>query len=324
LVNPKTGESLPKETLAQKFKLFRQVFFKYRKLSKKYQSVAEPGLTHIPSELATPFNEWAKEQNIEYLADYLAPFFTGYGYGYFEDISAAYVLKYYSWAIVQGFVRKQMFTFPEGIQHLWTAVSEKHNVRYNSTIEYIDRTDGVTLTVNGEKLEFDKLIITSPLDEALEVLDASKLEEELFSKIQYIDYRTYACEVEGIPKMSGYLPGNYESDQMGQPVFWYNRHVDTNVYTFYIVGDWKLTDEHALENISTLIEKMGGKMTGVHMNVHWKYFAHVSPQEMKDGYFDTLEGMQGKQNTFYAGELLNFSTVGLTSAYAEQLVGSYF
>ena len=69
---------------------------------------------------------------------------------------------------------------------------------------------------------------------------------------------------------------------------------------------------------------MGGKIASVHQFIHWKYFPHVGSEEMNDGFYDKLEKMQGRQHTYYAGEILNFSCVGFTSKYAEYIVNRYF
>lgn len=45
---------------------------------------------------------------------------------------------------------------------------------------------------------------------------------------------------------------------------------------------------------------------------------------MREGFFDTLEALQGKNHTYFAGELLTFSTVDQTTWYAEELVERCF
>ena len=51
-----------------------------------------------------------------------------------------------------------------------------------------------------EALEFDALILTCPLDDALGFLDATRVERKLFSKIRYYDYWVLLCEIDGLPQ----------------------------------------------------------------------------------------------------------------------------
>lgn len=325
LLDALSGKELGKKSLQENIRLIRQALITYRGLCKRYTYTAQPGLKNIEPELCVPFSEFAKEHHIGELARELSLFFTGFGYDYFDNISAAYVLKYYSWEILKGFLSRKMYTFPGGIQHLWTAVTRGQNVVYNTNIEKIERTESeVRITTPAGVHTYDALIVTSPLDEFVHYADARAEEKELFSKIIYCDYRTYACIIKNFPKKSGYIPGNYSDERAGHPVFWYHRHADSPLYMFYILGDWKMSDKDVLTNINAVAESFGGSVESLHTVSRWKYFPHVGPEEMKNGYFDALEALQGNQHTYYAGELLNFSTVGLTAEYAEDLVNRFF
>ncbi len=323
-LDAETGNTLTKKGVIHRLQVAYQALLRYRVLCNEYKRLAEPGFDRIPSELSEPFSTWAKKHDIELLAKEFAPFFTGYGYGFFDEVPAAYVLKYYSWDLIEAFLKRQIYKFPKGIQRLWIRVAQEYNVVYGVNIKEITRNKTVIVKTQTRDFEFDRLIITSPLDEALRFLDATKGEQELFSKIEHYDYRTYACILKDYPKKSGYVPGNYVSGRIGHPVFWYLRHPTTDLYTFYLFGDWKLSDEAAVENIQALLEPLGGKVVKLQTAVHWKFFPHVTPEVMRNGYFDTLEAMQGQKNTYYAGELMNFSTVGLTADYSKHLVERFF
>ncbi len=324
IMDSKTGKPLKPPGWTEKLTLIYQLVFKYRKLVTRFRTIAEPGWSKIDRELCVPFSQWADKKGIDLVAKELAKYFTGFGYGYFDEIPAAYVLKYYSWETSNAFLHKAIYKFPDGIQGLWNAVAKTHRVLYDTTIKRIERDKTVTVTAAAERLQFDALIITSPLDEALNFLDASSEESSLFSKILYYDYRDYACTVTGFPKITGFIPGNFVSARSGYPVFWYKRYPDDDYYIFYVICDWKISDEEVLENIKKTVRPLGGKVTHLEKAAHWKYFPHVTPEEMRKGYFDKLENLQGKNRTFYAGELPNFSTVDQSASYAKRLVERFF
>ena len=323
LVDSESGEVLKKKTIRQLGRLLYELI-KYKKLLARFSSLSKQGFIQIDPELSQPFSIFAKTHRIELLAAEFALFFTGFGYGYLSEIPAAHVLKYYSRDTLLSFIKRQIYFFPTGIQSLWTAVAKKQDVRLDVKISHIERGDKITIHTEQESQEFDELILTSPLDETSQFLDQTSEEHALFSKILYVDYRTIVCSVSGIKKMSGYVPANFYPSRPGQPVFWNHRHPDSDIYTFYVLEDGSMTHDVVEQNVRALIEKMGGVLNRVHAIQQWKYFPHVSPAEMAEGYFDRLSALQGIRHTYYAGELLNFSTVGLTSAYAEDLIKRFF
>lgn len=318
------GAPIPAYSLRQKMRLMREAVT-YKRLLRRYHRITEHGLSQVHPDLTIPFTTWAKKHRLTLLAQEFAKYFTGFGYDYFDEVPAAYVLKYYDKHTIKSFLKKAFYKFPGGIQGLWTTVAKHHDVHYNVTITSIKRADNVAVnTGGGDTYTFDALILASPLDEALRFLDGSTEETTLFSKIIHCDYRTYACVVEGFPKQTGYVSGNFNATRKGYPVFWYERYQDTNLYTFYILGDWSISDEAVQTHIKELIHPLGGTLERVHTTAHWKYFPHVSGEDMRQGYFDKLEALQGKNCTYYAGELLNFSTVDLSASYAKQLVERFF
>lgn len=297
---------------------------KYRSLCKRYADAIAPGHKNVAPELFVPFSELAKKEGIELLATKLAPFFSGFGYGYFEEIPAIYVLKYYPWETVVSFIRKDIYTFPEGIEHLWTVVAKQYQVEYDVEIQKIERSGRVLVETNKGEFAFNKLLIAAPLDESLNYLDASQEERELFSQIKHIDYRTYACRVEGIPKHNGYVPANFCQEREGHPVFWYYRFTDSDLCTFYVIANGQLSDETAAANIADYVQKLGGRVLEVRDKPHWKYFPHVDTEQMRAGYYERLEALQAQNSTYYLGELLNFSTVNVSAMYSEALIERFF
>ncbi len=329
VVTGKDNRVRKKRSIKETVILFKQVFITYRSLHKKYVSLSKSGFSGIEHEkLAMPFAQFAKKYRCELLAAELELSHTGFGYGYFADVPAAYVLKYYSWHTLMAFVKRRMYFFPDGIAHLWTTIAKNFDVRYGVEIVDIARkNDTIFISVEGsnEPMIYDEMIVTSPLDELYTFLDITEDEQKLFSNIKHVDYRTIACKLSGFPKVTGYAPDNFCVSRAGHPVFWYHRHVDTDIYTFYVLAkDIHMSDDVVTQNVSHFVNSMNGTLEKVYTIRHWKYFPHVTSDIFKTGFYDKLEAIQGEQHTYYAGELMNFSTVGLTSQYADGLVQKFF
>ncbi len=47
-------------------------------------------------------------------------------------------------------------------------------------------------------------------------------------------------------------------------------------------------------------------------------------QEIKEGYYDRLEAMQGTLDTYYVGGLMNFELVDMIMVYSMHIVETHF
>lgn len=322
-VNP-DGSVLEQDSILKTTKNALAALKQYRSLFSTYD-IASPGFAQTAPELMQLYTDFEREYGLEPLRPHIEKFFTGFGYSYLDDVPAIYVLKYANLETVQAFLRKKAYVFVDGIQELWNVVAREHNVRLNSQISNIARTDGsVEITDQTGTAIYDALIITSPLDELHAFMDVSSDEDALFSKIKTVDYRTISTELSGFPPKTGYVPEHFSRAHIGKPVFWYHRHDDTDVYTFYAIADDSISDEQAIAHVQTLVANMSGQLEQVHTVKRWKYFPHVDTATLQEGFYDSLEAMQGNKQTYYAGELMNFSCVGFTAEYATDLVERFF
>jgi protoporphyrinogen oxidase len=284
-----------------------------------------PGLDGLPADFARPFEEWARTNGYSETLELVRPWFTGFGYGYMSEIPAAYVLKYMTLSVMP-----LSELLDGGYQALWERVARPLDVRYGVDVRRVVRdASGVVVETDRETLRFDRLILACPLDRALAFLDASGEEKRLFGQIRYVDYRVVAAFVEA-PSGSGPFSHRYTfanrllPDQRGEPMFWYRRWADHNLHTFYSIGGPDLSDEEIVARIDRAVSRLGGKLGKVVRSVKWAYFPHVGSQAFADGYYSSLEALQGARRTYYAGELLCFPTVETVTAYSFDLARRFF
>jgi len=337
----KNGGKLAKQPLLLKLKIFWQLIFRYRRILKKYQELESPGFQSLDPAVTVPFGHFAKQNKITDLADVFNLFLTGFGYCHADHVPTAYVLKYANLETIIAYFKKQVYIFPNGIQGLWTRIAKEHNIKFNSVITKVSRAENITIETKSGKAEFDRLIITTPLDELPLFMDVNTQEKTLFKKIKYLDYQTILCTVNNFVEATGYVPENFISDRAGHPVFWYYRQSGEPVYSFYVLTDRDISEEafnesevfnqaktfsetKVINNLKKFVQGMGAEIELIHQFVHWKYFPHIGSDDMNNGFYDKLEKMQGNQQTYYVGEVLNFSCVGFTSEHAEHIVNRYF
>jgi hypothetical protein len=298
---------------------------KYRLLSRRYRRLYNPGLSDLPGDLHDPFSAWVKKYRMSKFAKMIEIPCTTFGYGYFDEIPAAYVLKYMDVPTISSLIfQKRFFHWEEGAQLLWKKLAAGFDVRYDTSPKRIRRGEIISVDIGSGRLEFDILILAAPLDESLIYLDCTSGERELFSRIKYYDYYVYSCVIEDLPISGGFMPANFSRDRCGHIMIWSQRSVEQNLYTFYTLGNGLMGDPEIREILRSEIEGMGGSLKKIQAFKKWKYFPHIDSAEMKAGYYERLEGMQGQLNTYYAGELMNFSTIELSARYSKDLVERFF
>lgn len=298
---------------------------KLRRLAKHYPRLYRPGLDRILPELHEPFSTWVKKHEMQDFTKMIEIPCTTFGYGYFDEIPAAYVLKYMDVPNVTSLIlRRNYFKWNDGAQTLWKKISEEFDVRYDIEITHISRADMVRVETTEGSLTCDAIIFTSPLDEALDFLDATSEEKDLFSRIKYYDYYVYACLIEDFPIRSGFIPTNFHKDRKGHMMIWSCPWHENNLYLIYTLGDENIGDEKIRKILRGEIEAVGGRLQDFHKFKRWKYFPHVDSKSMSSGYYEKLESLQGIRNTYYAGELLSFSTIEHSIRYSQSLVERFF
>ena len=301
-------------------------------------------LQHIEGEnpnlkdLSMPFSEFLKMNKCEDATLVWKGPFTSFGYGYFDEIPAAYVLKYLDAFTVQQFLSTgKLWTWRGGTQSIWEGVNShlKHPALLNSEVTGIERKDGkVFVTVNGKTEEFDKLIICTPLELFLKYGDPREEEKELFSKIVHKEYFTMAVRTaEGnCPEISYYFFENMTNETRGHLMVFYHRWPQTEITDQPLVT-FTLRNHEGMEDVpfdeardTTLADmtKCGLPVEKTERIDDWYYFPHVSSKDYADGWYDKVEAMQGKDNTYYAGEVMAFGDMEETVEYSRDLVRRFF
>ena len=319
---------------------------KYSGLSKKLDNSLQliEGENPNLKDLALPFDQFCKINGVEEVMKIWIGPYTSFGYGYFDEIPAAYVMKYLDTTTAIEFIAMRLWTWKDGTQSIYEAANRKlaHPAVLNTEVVKIKRpaegTDGkISVTIrdkDGERTEeFDQLIVTTPLDHFAEYADARDEEKELFSKIiheKYVDFIAKFPE-NGGPTISGYIFDNMTVDRLGHAMVYYHRWEDLQSNcpsTVYALRNHMGSKDAAYdETIDKMMEDM--KLCGFPVaerlyEQETYYCPHVSPADYADGWYDKLEAMQGKQNTWYAGEVLGFGDMEDTCAASKDLVERFF
>jgi len=292
-------------------------------------------------DLALPFTEFCKLNKVEpVMRVWIAPF-TSFGYGFFDEMAAAYVMKYLDVTTTLEFVNLRLWTWKDGTQAIYEGVNKHltHPAILNTEVTKVERPEGgkVKVTIknqDGEKVEeFDKLIVTVPLDHFKDFADASEDEKALFGKIiheEYVDFCAAFAPGKG-PEISGYIFDNMVPEKLGHAMVYYHRWHDLGADCPCIVyalrnhkGESKVTYDYTIKTETEDMAKCGFPVVSRPLEWESYYCPHVSTQDYASGWYDKVDKLQGKKNTYFAGEVLGFGDMEETCEVSKDLIGRFF
>ena len=319
---------------------------KYSGLSKKLDNALEhiEGVNPNLKDLALPFDQFCKINGVEEVMRIWVGPYTSFGYGYFDEIPAGYVMKYLDTTTAIEFVNMRLWTWKNGTQDIYEQANKKLNrpAHLRSEIVKVERpkegTEGkikVTIKDDGgiRVEEFDKLIVTTPLDLFAKFADAREEEKEHNEKIiheKYVDFTAIFNPEKG-PTISGYIFDNMVPERLGHAMVYYHRWEDLgadcpcSVYALRNhMGSKDAEYDYTINTMMKDMELCGFPVKERKFEQETYYCPHVSPKDYADGWYDKLEAMQGKQNTFYAGEIISFGDMEDTCAASKDLITRFF
>ena len=319
---------------------------RYNGLSKKVDNALQmiDGVNPNLKDLALPFDQFCKLNGVEEVMRIWIGPYTSFGYGYFDEIPAAYVMKYLDTTTAIEFVNMRLWTWKDGTQSIYVAANNKllHPAVLNTEVVKIERpaegTEGkIKVTIRHEGVEsveeFDQLIITTPLDHFAQYADARPEEKELFGKIiheKYVDFIATFEKDKG-PTISGYIFDNMTVERLGHAMVYYHRWEDLEgncpspVYALRNhAGSDDVPYDKTIDHMMKDMELCGYPVKERLYEQETYYCPHVSPEDYAAGWYDKLEAIQGRQNTWYAGEIMGFGDMEDTCAASKDLVERFF
>lgn len=316
---------------------------RYEGLDKSFDHPMVPisGTNPNLKDLALPFTEFCKLNKVEPVMKVWIGPFTSFGYGFFDEMPAAYVMKYLDVTTTLEFVNIRLWTWKDGTQDIYEKVNQKlaHPALLRTEVKKVERPENgkIKLTVvgpEGEKCEeFDKLIVTTPLDLFAGFADASEEEKTLFSKIiheEYVDFLAKYAPDKG-PEISGYIFDNMVPERLGHAMVYYHRWHDlgkncpTTIYALRNhMGETKVSYDSAIKAMLDDMSKCGFPVVAKPIEWECYYCPHVSSADYAAGWYDKLDKIQGEKNTYYAGEILCFGDMEETCEASKDLIGRFF
>jgi predicted NAD/FAD-binding protein len=280
---------------------------KFFSLRWRFRKYFKHGFAYASPDLYLNFKEFIQKYKVVPFADTLQPFFVGCGYGYYEEVPALYLLRMLYWFVrsrlrVQGIMRmikgdKEMdiLTCKNGCQELCTKMTKQLHVEPNTRIQRIKRVEEncrIEIFVNDETRTFDRLIISSPLDETIHFMDVSEEEKDLFGKIEYSNYYVTLFKAKGFDK-TVFIRDHVFPSMVGRTAAVCRQHPETNVLMGYQITPKQAKPGEVLANLKKDVAQLGGEIEEIIVQRQWRYFPRVKTENLKHSFYQRLDRLQG-------------------------------
>jgi len=178
-----------------------------------------------------------------------------------------------------------------------------------------------------EVLEFNRVVITSPLYQFADLYGADGEMKQFLNAIKYENYNVYAFIAEKIPKGCGCVLENLSIDKKGHLIIW-NARWDSRdgeelvmVYAYDHPGS---SIESSFKLIESDLLKLGIRNPRLYQVKRWRQGSHVDTSVLQNGFYDKMEAMQGKNNIYLAGEIMSTVSMDNCIQYSNYLINQYF
>ncbi|KAG5985206.1 hypothetical protein E4U55_000451 [Claviceps digitariae] len=320
-VNFRTGQKVPGNSnilgILSGAVLYRTAIQQYDYLATGAYYLPDP----VPEELLRPFREFVEKHHLHGALAVI--FMFAENVGDLLDTPLLYVIQNFGIPQINallegGYIRPRNGTY-ELFRKAASYIGEQTNILYSSTVSRSTRSaDGIqvdvtnALTGKTTTIHAKKLLVTYPptLD-SMKNLSLQPQESSLFSKWGTKAYYAAAITNTGLPNVNiaNVDPANQPGSLPLPPFQWQLEYSGVPGYFMTkIVGDANFTAEDAQNLIRGDLKRMKDAGTFSTNDPQIAAFVSHSPetlvvpvQEVRDGFYKKLYGLQGLQNTYYTG-----------------------
>lgn len=298
---------------------------------KSYPSLKRATMDQAEASLMLPFSKWCDENKFVVLKMIYVQYFTIFGLGGIDDVPALYALRILNDENLMSFIGlPQFLTWKDGTSTLIeTLMKNIKDVRIGQQVKDIKISKDETLAVHTayEVQEFDRVIITAPLEEFSHCEAMNEKLKRNLKNIRYQEFNVYAIVSENLPKGCGCILGNITPARNGHMIMWNSRWEEKEGDGMMMVYAYNPLDSSLLSSFELIKEdllKLGIKNPKLYQAKRWKHSPYVGQEALENGFYDVLESMQGNNHLYFAGEILSTLSMDNCIRYAEDLVHRFF
>ena len=291
----------------------------------------------VPADLYLPFGQFVTKYNLAALVP--TAFAFGEGLGTILNDPALYVLKNFSLSVAGSLAQGAFVIVPGGTAQIYDkiAASLGSDAIFDANVLRVNRSGGSYIEVDVQtpngivQVHCKKLVVAFPPSaEGLCPFDLDALESSTLSRFKAKYYATALVKIDGItPGLTvqnvgadttynlAALPGIYSLAPTQVPGL-YNVKYGSDVWLpDAIVKAQIVADIAKLKWAGTVPAVFKGFIA---FSSHAPFELMVSPAEISGGFYNTLNSLQGRHNTYYTGAAFQTNDSSLIWQFTESLL----
>ncbi|MCT4544701.1 MAG: FAD-dependent oxidoreductase [Vallitalea sp.] len=296
-----------------------------------YNNIEDANIYNLDECLMLPFAKWCDVNNFDILKTIYTNYFTSYGLGDINVVPAIYVLKVMSYDNLMSFMElPHLYTWKEGVSKLINALEQQiKDIRLTQNVIKIasSKDNKVFVHTDFEVAEFDKVVLTTPLNQFYDFYNEDLEMQDFLRSIKYQDFNVYAFIVEKVPKKCGFVLDNLSSNKRGHIILWNSRwHTceGEELVMVYAYNHTEKSKQILLKTVKQDLLKLGFYNPRLYQTKQWKHSPYVDTSTLQKGFYDKMTKIQGKNNLFLAGEIMSTISMENCIKYSKYLVDTYF
>jgi hypothetical protein len=288
----------------------------------------------VPAELAAPFSSFVQTHGLQALVPTVFQF--AQGAGNLLNDPALYVLKLFGLNVVGSIFAGGFLNLPQGTQQLYSAAQNYlgNKVLLNASVSSIERGNLIQTLVNTPQgttlIQSSKLVWAAPPTvQNLQPVDLDGLEKSTFAKLHGKEYSTGIVTISGLP--AGLSLNNVAAEtayNLPQLPGLYGLQATTpGLYLALFGAEQPMNDNAIQQNITNAVKQIAkagtypAQLNGFDIfSNHAPFQLGVTGGEIAGGYYNTLNSLQGRNNTFYNGAAFQTNDSSLIWQFTEALL----
>lgn len=298
---------------------------------KEYKSLKKDNIHNIEPPLMLPFSQWCDINQFKVLKTVYLQYFTSYGMGDIDSMPALYVLRILNYDNLMSFMGlPEYYTWKDGVSSLIECLKQEiKDIRLtqNATRISLSKHEKLLVHTDFQVLEFDRVIITTPLNQFSDLYADDDEMKQFLSCIKYQDFNVYAFIAEKVPKECGCVLENLSIKKRGHITIWNSRWDSCDgekLVMCYAYNHPQSSEAESLKNIESDLLKLKFQNPRLYQFKRWQQCPHVDTRVLQKGFYKKMERMQGKNNIFLAGEIMSTVLMDNCIRYSNYLIDRYF
>jgi NAD(P)-binding Rossmann-like domain len=291
----------------------------------------------VLDELLLPFKDFAALHGL----NALVPLFFQFeqGYGSLLNTTALYVLKNLSASVIGGILGGSFVAPPTGVSSLYDAVADElgDDVLLSAKVVAAIRCGNaraylLVSTSRGLRIvDCKKLLVTAPPTPAsFQGFDLDAAELDVFRRFKPNFYYTAVLRLSGLPAgytLSNAAPETFQNIAPMPGIFSIGPSPTPGLFNCKYGSTSALSDAQVRSDIKKSVERVRAPGLGrirvedfAIFKSHSPYALMASPTDIRGGFYASLQALQGRNNTFYAGAAHQTHSSAAIWAYVEGLL----